>query len=255
MLRLGLGGEAANMMKPPVIIPAYQPGPELGPLVKALLSDGQTDVIIVDDGSSPDHAGVFSALKTLPRVHLLKHPINLGKGQALKTAFAYFLNKFPADSPGVITADSDGQHLPGDIAAVSRCLAENNSALCLGTRRFKGIVPARSLFGNTMTRMVFRVFSGKAISDTQTGLRGIPATFLPELLKIRANGYAFELEMLLMAVRSGLRIIETPIETVYLAGNNTSHFNPLLDSIRIYSVFLRFAASALLAIGSRRKRP
>ena len=136
-----------NQMKPPVIIPAYQPGPELEPLVKALLSDGQTDVIIVDDGSSPDRAAIFSALKALPRVHLLKHPVNLGKGQALKTAFAYFLNKFPAESPGVVTADSDGQHLPVDIAAISRCLAENSSALCLGTRKFKGSVPARSLFG------------------------------------------------------------------------------------------------------------
>jgi len=242
-------------MRPPVIIPAYQPGPELEPLVKALLSDGQTDVIIVDDGSSPAHNAVFSALKGLPRVHLLKHPVNLGKGQALKTAFAYFLNKFPAGSPGVVTADADGQHLPADIEAVRDRLAGNPSALCLGTRRFKGVVPARSLFGNTMTRIVFRTFSGKAISDTQTGLRGIPGTFLSELLKVRANGYSFELEMLLMAVRSGLRVIEVPIETVYLPGNTTSHFNPLLDSIRIYSVFLRFAASAFAARVSGRERP
>lgn len=240
-------------MKPPVIIPAYQPGPELEPLVKALLSDGQTNVILVDDGSSPGRAAVFSALRGLPRVHLLKHPVNLGKGQALKTAFAYFLNKFPAEAPGVVTADADGQHLAGDIAAVRDSLCGNPAALCLGTRRFKGVVPARSLFGNTMTRTVFRVFSGKAINDTQTGLRGIPGTFLPELLKVRANGYAFELEMLLLAVRSGLRIIEVPIETVYLPGNTSSHFHPLLDSIRIYSVFLRFAASALLSPGPRRK--
>ena len=242
-------------MKPPVIIPAYQPGPELEALVKALLSGGDTDVIIVDDGSSPDHAGIFSALKTLPRVHLLKHPVNLGKGQALKTAFAYFLNKFPERIPGVITADADGQHLPADIAAVRDSLCGNSAALCLGTRKFKGVVPVRSLFGNTMTRMVFRVFSGKAVSDTQTGLRGIPRAFLPRLLSVGANGYSFELEMLLLAVRSGIRIIEVPIETVYLPGNTTSHFNPFLDSIRIYSVFLRFAASALLNPGSRRERP
>ena len=241
-------------MKPPVIIPAYQPGPELEPLVKALLSDGQTDVIVVDDGSSPAHTTIFSALKDLPRVHLLRHEVNFGKGKSLKTAFEYFLTRFP-EAPGAVTADADGQHLPGDIAAIGRCLEENGSALCLGTRKFKGVVPARSLFGNTMTRMVFRLFSGKAVSDTQTGLRGIPRAFLPGLLKVRANGYSFELEMLLMAVRSGLRIIETPIETVYLAGNTTSHFNPLLDSIRIYSVFLRFAASALLAPGPRRERP
>jgi glycosyltransferase involved in cell wall biosynthesis len=233
-------------MKPPIIIPAYQPGPELEKLVKALLAQGGTEIIIVDDGSTQNHTGAFPTLAPLPGVHILRHAGNLGKGQALKTAFDYFLTHFPETTPGVVTADADGQHLPADIAAVSRCLSDNTSTLCLGTRKFKGVVPARSLFGNTMTRLVFRLFSGKAVSDTQTGLRGIPRAFLPELLRVRAAGYAFELEMLLLAVHSGLRILEVPIETVYKSGNDSSHFNPFLDSLRIYSVFLRFAASSVL---------
>ncbi len=233
-------------MRPPVIIPAYQPGPELEALVKALISDGHTEVIIMDDGSSQNLDGIFSALRGLPGVHLLRHAVNLGKGQALKTAFNYFLTNFPKECPGVITADADGQHLPKDIAALSHCLSENPSSLCLGKRRFKGAVPARSLFGNTLTRLIFRGFSGRSLGDTQTGLRGIPRTFLSELLGVRAQGYEFELEMLLLAVRSGMRIREIPIETVYLRGNDSSHFNPLLDSLRIYFVFLRFSASSLL---------
>ena len=241
-------------MKPPVVIPAYQPGPELEKLVKALLADGGTEVIIVDDGSSPERAAVFPALTRQPRVHILRHETNEGKGQALKTAFNYFLASFPEAAPGVVTADSDGQHLPGDIAAVSRRLSENDAALCLGTRTFKGAVPAKSLFGNTLTRLVFRVFSGRAVSDTQTGLRGIPRAFLPDLIKVRAGGYAFELEMLLMAVRSGMQIAEVPIETVYAGGNAGSHFRPLLDSLRIYSVFLRFAAASLWAVCSGQKK-
>jgi glycosyltransferase involved in cell wall biosynthesis len=241
-------------MKPPVVIPAYQPGPELEKLVKAILSDGGTEVIIVDDGSSREQAAVFPALARLPGVHLLRHEANKGKGQALKTAFNYFLTGFPEASPGIVTADADGQHLPGDIASVSRCLSENGDALCLGTRRFKGVVPAKSLFGNTLTRLVFRVFSGRAVSDTQTGLRGIPRAFLPDLIKVRAGGYAFELEMLLMAVRSGMKITEVPIETVYMKGNAHSHFSPLLDSLRIYSVFLQFAAASLRAMGSEIKK-
>jgi dolichol-phosphate mannosyltransferase len=241
-------------MKPPVVIPAYQPGPELEKLVKVLLADGQTEVILVDDGSSTEHNGAFLALSKLPRVRLLRHETNRGKGQALKTAFNHFLTSFPETSPGVVTADADGQHLPEDIAAVSRRLSENGGALYLGTRRFKGVVPAKSLFGNTLTRLVFRVFSGRAVSDTQTGLRGIPRAFLTDLIKVRANGYAFELEMLLLAVRSGMKITEIPIETVYMKGNAGSHFRPLLDSVRIYYVFLRFAASALAARFSRQER-
>ncbi len=241
-------------MKPPIVIPAYQPGPELETLVKALLAEGGTEVIIVDDGSSLEQASIFPALASLPGVHMLRHDTNKGKGEALKTAFNYFLTSFPEASPGIVTADADGQHLPEDIAAVSRCLSENGAALCLGTRRFKGVVPAKSLFGNALTRLVFRAFSGRAVSDTQTGLRGVPRAFLPGLLKARASGYAFELEMLLMAARSGMQITEVPIETVYMQGNASSHFRPLLDSLRIYSVFLRFAASALAARFSRQNR-
>ena len=234
-------------MKPPVVIPAYQPGPELGPLVKALLGNVGTEVIIVDDGSSPEHARAFGAISDLPGVHLLRHERNMGKGSALKTGFAYFLSSFPADSPGVVTADADGQHLPADIEAVSRCLSDNPAALCLGARRFKGTVPAKSLFGNSLTRLIFRIFSGRAVSDTQTGLRGVPRTFLPALMGTRAGGYAFELEMLLAASAAGMEIREVPIETVYIRGNRSSHFHPIRDSFLIYSVFLRFAASSLLS--------
>lgn len=232
-------------MKPPVIIPVYKPGPGFGSLARAVISDGRTELIIVDDGSPEKYSAVFSALRLLPRVQILRHAVNLGKGQALKTAFNYFLNSFPPSTPGVVTADADGQHLPVDIAALRRALSDHPASLCLGVRKFRG-VPARSAFGNAVTRWVFRVFSGRAVSDTQTGLRGIPRAFLPGLLRTGGGGYEFELEMLLLAVRSGMSIREVPINTVYIGKNETSHFNPVLDSLRIYFVFLRFSAAALL---------
>jgi len=233
-------------MLPPVIIPAYQPGPELEPLVKKLLEDPGREVIIVDDGSSRPHAAILLALGALPRVHILRHAVNMGKGQALKTAFNYFLVNFKNDSPGVVTADADGQHLPEDIAAVGRALVKNPGSLALGVRSFDSKTPRRSLFGNSLTRLVFHFLSGREIKDTQTGLRGIPREFLPELLRIPATGYEFELEMLLLAVRSRRKITETSIKTVYIGQNEKSHFNPLLDSLRVYFVFLRFSAASLI---------
>jgi len=233
-------------MKPPVIIPAYQPGPELEKLVRALRSAPGRELIIVDDGSTGDSAAVFSALAALPNVHLLRHAANLGKGQALKTAFNYFLTNMSPEYPGVVTADADGQHLPEDIEKVGQALLKKPRALSLGIRAFKGPVPARSLLGNALTRLVFRVFSGRPLRDTQTGLRAVPRDFLKELLKIPPQGYEFELEMLLLAVRSRMEIKEIPIKTVYLGNNEHSHFNPLWDSLRVYFVFLRFAASSIV---------
>lgn len=234
-------------MNPPVIIPAYQPGPELEKLVRALRAAPDREIIVVDDGSDGASAAVFEALRGLPKVHLLRHAANLGKGQALKTAFNYFLVNLSQNHPGAVTADADGQHLVEDIEKVSRALADKPLALSLGTRGFSGEVPARSLVGNTLTRFAFRFFSGRQVSDTQTGLRGIPRDFMKELLKVPPQGYEFELEMLLLAVRSRRKILEVPIRTVYLEGNERSHFSPLRDSLRVYFVFLRFSASSIVS--------
>ena len=80
---------------------------------------------------------------------------------------------------------------------------------------------------------------GLSLRDTQTGLRGVPRALFEGLLNLRTHGYDFELDMLLLVKRSNIEIIEIPIETVYLEDNNSSHFNPLLDSLKIYMVFYK----------------
>jgi putative flippase GtrA len=99
--------------------------------------------------------------------------------------------------------------------------------------------------GNIFTRYVLRAITGQAVSDTQTGLRGIPIDLIPTLLRLRPNGYDFELEVLLACRRTVRDVREIPIETIYLDGNRSSHFNPLLDSMRIYFLFFRFGAVSL----------
>ena len=61
------------------------------------------------------------------------------------------------------------------------------------------------------------------------------------LLKTPSQGYEFELDMLLLTRNERVPIVEQPIQTIYLDGNASSHFNPLRDSMRIYFVLLRFA--------------
>jgi putative flippase GtrA/SAM-dependent methyltransferase len=97
-----------------------------------------------------------------------------------------------------------------------------------------------------VTRHAVRLLIGHHISDTQTGLRGIPASLLPELLRIRSNGYEFELDVLIACKHRGVDVREYPVRTIYEEGNLSSHFNPLLDSMRIYFVLLRFSGLSLL---------
>jgi putative flippase GtrA len=176
---------------------------------------------------------------------VLQHAINQGKGAALKTGINHVLCNLP-ECAGIVTADADGQHDPADILKVARRLLELPDEVVLGAREFGRDVPLRSRIGNALTRSVLRLVLGRRLSDTQTGLRGIPAKLLPRLLEIPSSGYDFELDMLIAAKHHGYRIAEAPIRTIYLEGNRASHFNPLRDSMRIYFVLLRFSGLSLL---------
>ena len=70
--------------------------------------------------------------------------------------------------------------------------------------------------------------------------------FARHLLGLHSNGYEFELDMLIACKHQGIEIVEQPIATLYFDGNRASHFNPLLDSLRIYFTLLRFAGVSLL---------
>lgn len=229
-----------------ILIPAYQPGETLIRLVDELLSKSDYPIVIVNDGSDPQCQPIFDALKQRSHVQVIAHAINLGKGQALKTGFNHCLTHFSERLAGVVTADADGQHLATDIINLASKLELNPSVLWIGSRAFDKDVPWKSQLGNTATRHVFRLLIGKVVHDTQSGLRGIPASFMRKLLKIPATGYEFELDMLVSAAQNQLTIQEHPIQTVYIANNQSSHFHPLLDSLRVYFVFVRFCALSLL---------
>jgi putative flippase GtrA len=230
---------------PGVVIPAYQPDAGLVQRVQALLAESYPFVVVVDDGSSQDHRGTFERLSALDRVEVLTHAANLGKGSALKTALNHVLVSHP-EGPGVVVADADGQHLPHDVLRVAQSLAAHPDKLCLGVRGFEGRVPWRSRLGNASSRLTMRLVSGLRLGDTQSGLRGIPRIFLRELLPLRTTRYEFELEMLMLAGERRLEILQIPITTVYTDDNAGSHFNPILDSLRVYWVFLRFLVSSML---------
>jgi glycosyltransferase involved in cell wall biosynthesis len=233
-------------MKLCILIPAYKPGEALLELVSELTNSAEAAaIVVVNDGSGEAFAPLFAALEEMPGVTVLHHAINMGKGAALKTGLNYCAYHFAPDAI-VVTADADGQHLPEDILSVARESMANPEALVLGSRRFDGAVPLRSRIGNTVTRHVMRLAIGCTLTDTQTGLRGIPLSLARRLLKIPSNGYEFELDMLVLARQIGIPIRETSIRTVYIDGNRSSHFDPLLDSMRIYFVLLRFGLTSLV---------
>lgn len=231
--------------KIPVIIPAYEPDERLLTLLEALRKAGIENIILVNDGSPKAYDSLFARAEKEYGALVLTHAVNLGKGRALKTAFNECLLRCP-DAPGCITADSDGQHTPSCILRCMERMEERPEALVLGCRNFdRENVPARSAFGNKMTRRVLKYLAGINITDSQTGLRGIPRSFMEQLLSVKGERFEYETNMLLEAKTREIPFSEVDIETVYLEENRGSHFNPILDSLRIYMTFGKFLFSSL----------
>lgn len=224
-----------------VLVPSFEPDARLPELVAHLAGADGLRVLVVDDGSGPGYARHFDAARRAG-AEVLSHPVNRGKGAALRTGFAHVLAHHPGEA--VVCADSDGQHTPLDILRVAAAVGED-SDLVLGARRFTGRVPLRSRFGNEVTTRVFALVTGMRVTDTQTGLRGYPHRMLGWLLGVPGERFEYELEVLLRASRDGLRILEVAIATVYLGSNASSHFRPVRDSLRISRPLLAFAGSSL----------
>jgi len=229
-----------------LLIPALNPDGHLLALLEKMAAFWEGPVLLVDDGSdAAAKEEIFPAAEAMGCV-VVHHDHNRGKGRALKTGFQECLARWPGLT-GAVTADADGQHLPEDIAACALRLKEAPNALVLGCRDFSDPkVPQRSMIGNRFTRIFMRLFCGVGVTDTQTGLRGIPSGFMKKLLTTDGEGFDFETNMLLETKTCGVPIVEQSIQTVYLQQNRASHFQPIRDSVRIYAVLFKFCASSLV---------
>lgn len=229
-----------------VLIPAYQPDARLPRLILELhRADPSTKIVVVDDGSGQKFSDIFEASATAG-AHVISYENNRGKGYALREGFTW-IRDVAGDSPEcVVTADADGQHTLNDIFRVGRTCTDTGKSV-LGVREFVGHVPARSRIGNTATSALFWLATGWKLKDTQTGLRAFPVALLPALLEVQGDRYEYELRVLLHLAKFRHPVSQIPIETIYEAGNPTSHFRPLQDSARIWAPLLKFAASSGVA--------
>ena len=227
-----------------VILPCLNPSDEFDRVVDELLEAGFRDIVAVDDGSAAAFRAHFDRAGADPRCHVLTHEVNRGKGAALKTAFAWLIENRPGCA-GAVTVDGDGQHLTKDILACAAAMAEGDGALVLGCRDFSGEnVPPKSRVGNRITRGVLGALCGVKVSDTQTGLRAVPAAQFARMLTVRGERYEYETNMLLELRRDRVPFREVPIETVYEDGNAATHFRPIADSLRIYRFILLYILSS-----------
>ena len=235
-----------------VVIPSLEPDDRLPPYARALLNAGFGRILVVDDGSGDAYQSVFQAVEDIPGCTVLHHPVNRGKGEALKTAFAHILDN-PMGCQAVLTADADGQHTVEDCVRLSSALLQGEDACYLGARDFSlKHVPPKSRIGNRATSIVFLLCNHVYLRDTQTGLRAFRISRLPMLLGVEGSRYEYEMNMLIALSQQKIPMISVTIDTVYENDNAGTHFHPIRDSYRIYKVilgaFVRFMGVSLLCV-------
>lgn len=225
------------------LIPAYQ----AAATIAAVLDDwarvwrergvDAPRVIVVDDGSTDDTAGVAARAGA----EVVRHAKNLGKGAALRSGLGR-ARELGADV--AVALDADGQH---PAAEAMRLLDHEAgvSALVLGIRNLvEAGAPRANRFSNAFSNVWLSGFSGHWLRDTQCGLRRYPVR---ETLALgaRANGYGFEAEVILRAARAGWRIEQVPVTVVYPPESlRTTHFHSVRDPFRIVMRVLYTAATA-----------
>ncbi|MDR2387944.1 MAG: bifunctional glycosyltransferase family 2/GtrA family protein [Deltaproteobacteria bacterium] len=232
---------------PWVLIPSYQGDQRLLDLVDGLIDlKAFSRIIVVNDGSSSDRDPIFESLEARSdEVTVLRHAVNRGKGQALKTGLNHYLLAADPQSKGLVCCDADGQHLPKDVAKVANKGAEANQ-FTLGVRVFGANTPFRSKFGNTLTSLLFGLFTGFRLGDTQTGLRFIPWDLVPFCLRIPYDRFDYEFATLVQLTnQTSNSILQVPIETVYINENASSHYRALKDSVTIGAIFFKFFFSSI----------
>ena len=211
-----------------ILIPAYKPDHLMIDLLIKLKAEN-FDIVLVNDGSGEEYQEIFKEAEQYATV--LKHEINLGKGAALRFGFTY-VNLNPHNHNFVITCDSDGQHAVKDIIRINDKLHETNDVV-FGCRSFGKDVPKRSRNGNFMSRLCRTLITKDYIGDDQCGLRGFPIRHVFHLIPLQGDHYEYEMNVVCTLQIKRIKIVELPIETIYLNNNASSHFKPNLDTFRI----------------------
>lgn len=212
-----------------VLIPTLDPKERFTEVIDKLVNNGFNNIVVVDDGSSNKEV-----INKINDIKILTHDVNMGKGAALKTGFNYINN---LDVKGVITLDDDLQQDIEDIKKICDLFLDNQGVY-FGVRLFEG-APFVRKYSNKLTSYIFKKIYKEDIKDTQTGLRLFPIYMLKELIKISGNGFEYEMNVLKFLAINNIKINQISIQTIYFKEKNSSHYNALTDSFKIYKQLFR----------------
>ena len=187
-----------------VVIPTYNNGKTLAAVIEEVCRYAD-DIIVVNDGSTDDTANI---LEQYPAIRTITHPVNKGKGTALKHGLSQ------AKKEGfryAITIDSDGQHFASDIPCFIEAIEKEPDTLLVGARNLASDnMPGKNTFANKFSNFWFRLETGLKLEDTQSGYRLYPLRKMNVQSCWYTAKYEFELEAIVFAAWGDVAVKNHP---------------------------------------------
>lgn len=191
-------------------MPAFNEGQTLAKVIQKVLARPETgQLIVVDDASSDETQLILAECSARdPRMHVLRHPRNQGKGAALRTGIQ------AAGLPYVIIQDADLEYDPEEYPAMLRPLMEDKADVVYGSR-FLGGQPHRVLYfwhsvGNALLTLLSNMFTNLNLTDMETGFKAFRREVIQKI-SIHENRFGFEPEITAKLARQGARFYEIGI--------------------------------------------
>ena len=239
-----------------IVVPAYNEGARLGKSLRAVATylnefNPESEVIVVDDGSTDDTASVArEELANSPnlRTSVISYQSNLGKGRAVR------LGLLASRGEIVLFTDADLSTPITETPKLIEPISRGECDLTFGSRALdRGLIgvhqPWRREQGGRVFNLVVRLATGLPFWDTQCGFKAFRMSICrPVIEGATIDRFGFDVELLYVAYRAGLRLKEIPVRWNHEEG---SKVNVASDSIKMLSEVGRIRQQARRGVYDR----
>lgn len=222
-----------------VVVPVYNEAPSIEKVLSETLAAApDADVLVVDDGSTDESPDILAGFADEERLHVLRHPMNMGYGVALMDGFTY------AREHGyerLVTIDCDEQHDPGLIPKFLELAREwdvvsGSRYMTTDRPRIGHVPPDRRQINRFITERINEL-TGYKLTDAFCGFKAYRVAALGRL-RLSEPGYAFPLQFWMQAARAGLTVIEQPVPLIYVPSFERRFGGGLDDSERRLAYYM-----------------